>query len=231
MRRADGERGAGMTRMQGGAYRKIGERGGNRFAELLAERRLIASVKEPKQIEQAIARRGSLSGVFLLTGHIGTAKGYVDEFHRHGLPVFLHLEKIGGISTDVYGLDYIAKSIKPTGVITTKTSVVRTASRLGLVTVQRFFLVDSDGLANIAKSLEAAEPDVIELMPARMPELIGRVRTMTDRPIIAGGFVCEPNHVADCLSGGAAAVSTSRCALWDSAAAASADAAAGRRIV
>lgn len=86
---------------------------------------MVASIKEPKQIEIALSLRNQLSGVFLLTGHIGVIKGYVDLFNKHQLPVFLHLEKIGGLSTDSYGMDYLAKVIKPTGIITTKTNVVK----------------------------------------------------------------------------------------------------------
>src|SRR5690606_37075359 len=99
----------------------------------LADRPLIAAVKEPKQLEEAMLYSDALAGVFLLTGHIGTVKGYVDLLRRRELPVFLHLERIGGISPDAAGIAYIASAIKPAGIITTKTSVVRMAAKAGLV--------------------------------------------------------------------------------------------------
>src|SRR5437016_1461278 len=97
---------------------------GGLFLKRLNEHRMVASIKEPKQIEIALSLRNQLSGVFLLTGHMGVLKGYVDLFKNHHMPVFLHLEKIGGLSTDSYGIDYLANVIKPTGIITTKTNVV-----------------------------------------------------------------------------------------------------------
>lgn len=187
------------------------------FYDRLAASRMIASIKEPKHIEVALRHRHILSGVFLLTGHIGVLKGYVDVFNEHGLPVFLHLEKIGGLSTDHYGLDFLAKTIKPTGIITTKTSVVRTAKKMGLVTIQRFFLVDTEGLDNIAKSLSQTEPDIVELMPARIPEMIGLVKSFTGLPIITGGLLYETEHAQQCLRHGATAISASKPELWTAA--------------
>jgi glycerol uptake operon antiterminator len=175
---------------------------------------MVASIKEPKHIEIALAHRKHLSAVFLLTGHIGVLKGYVDLFNEHQLPVFLHLEKIGGLSTDFHGLEYLAKVIKPTGIITTKTNVVKTAKKMGLMTIQRFFLVDTEGLDNIAKSLCQIEPDIIEVMPARIPEMIGLVKAFTSLPIITGGLLFERSHVLECLNNGATAISSSKPELW-----------------
>ncbi|GGD89582.1 glycerol-3-phosphate responsive antiterminator [Paenibacillus nasutitermitis] len=184
------------------------------FLTGLARNRMIASIKDPRHIETALALRGRLGGIFLLTGHIGVIKGYVDVFKEHQLPVFLHLEKIGGLSTDHYGLDYLAKAIKPTGIISTKTNVVKTAKKMGLVTIQRFFLVDSEGLDNIAKSLSQSEPDIVEVMPARIPDMIGRVKALTGLPIITGGLLYERSQAEACLKYGTVAVSSSKPELW-----------------
>ncbi|TDF97262.1 glycerol-3-phosphate responsive antiterminator [Paenibacillus piri] len=184
------------------------------FFEKLNTHRMVASIKEPKQIEIALSLRNQLSGVFLLTGHIGVIKGYVDLFNKHQVPVFLHLEKIGGLSTDPYGLDYLAKVIQPTGIITTKTNVVKLAIKMGLFTIQRFFLVDTEGLDNVAKSLSQIEPDIIEVMPARIPEMIGEIKKFTTIPIITGGLLFEREHMVECLRHGATAVSSSKSDLW-----------------
>ncbi|MDR0271260.1 glycerol-3-phosphate responsive antiterminator [Paenibacillus sp.] len=184
------------------------------FYRVLAKHRRIASIKDPRHIERALKQRNQLSGIFLLTGHIGVVKGYVNVFKEHGLPVFLHLEKIGGLSTDHYGLDYLAKSIRPSGVISTKTNVIKNAKKMGLLTVQRFFLVDSEGLDNIANNLAQTEPDIIELMPARIPDMICKVKSFTSIPIITGGLLYEESHCEECLSHGATAISSSRPELW-----------------
>ena len=184
------------------------------FLDRLAHLGVIAAIKEPKHFETALGLKDQLSGVFLMTGNIGVIKRYTDLFHEHDLPVFLHLEKIGGLCTDAYGLDYLAKTVRPTGVVTTKTSVVKTAQKLGLITIQRFFLVDTEGLDNIAKSIESVRPDIIEVMPARIPEMIGRVKEMTNIPIITGGLLYEWEHAEACFRQGTTAVSSSKPELW-----------------
>ncbi|CAM4397497.1 glycerol-3-phosphate responsive antiterminator [Paenibacillus alkaliterrae] len=184
------------------------------FFKGLAAHRRIASIKDPRHIEIALSLRSQLSGIFLLTGHIGVVKGYVDVFKEHQLPVFLHLDKIGGLSTDNYGLEYLAKAIKPTGIISTKTNVVKTAKKMDLITIQRFFLVDTEGLDNIAKSLCQIEPDIIEVMPARIPDMIGKVKAFTSIPIITGGLLYEQSQAEECLNHGATAISSSNPELW-----------------
>ncbi|WP_248925092.1 glycerol-3-phosphate responsive antiterminator [Paenibacillus hamazuiensis] len=185
------------------------------FFERLRTYQMVASIKEPKQLEIALSLKNNLAGVFLLTGHIGVIKGYVDLFKKHELPVFLHLEKIGGLSTDTFGLDYLAKVIRPTGIITTKTNVVKIAEKMDLLTIQRFFLVDTEGLDNISKSLCQIEPDVVEIMPARIPEMIGEIKKLTSLPIITGGLLFDRSHAVECLRYGATAVSSSKSELWN----------------
>jgi glycerol uptake operon antiterminator len=187
---------------------------GGLFFDRLTAHKMVAAIKEPKQIELALSLRNQLSGVFLLIGHIGVIKGYVDLFKTHEVPIFLHLDKIGGLCTDTHGLDYLAKAIKPTGIITTKTNVVKIAKKAGLITIQRFFLVDTEGFDNIANSLRQIEPDIIEVMPARIPEVIGEIKKFTALPIITGGLMFKRSHAMACLKHGATAVSSSKSELW-----------------
>lgn len=184
------------------------------FIRGLHARPMIASVKEAKHIEIALAYREKLGGVFLLTGHIGVVRNYVELYKSHRLPVFLHLEKIGGLSTDYYGLDYLAKTVKPDGIVTTKTNVVKTAKKMGLIAIQRFFLIDTEGLDNIANSLSNAEPDIVEVMPARIPEALRRVQALTPLPVVAGGLLFDRDQALECLGNGATAVSSSKPELW-----------------
>lgn len=182
--------------------------------ERLETYRNVASIRDARQLETALEHKDCLSCVFLLTGSIGVIKGYVDLFRKHEIPVFVHVEKIGGLSYDQPGLDYLANAIKPDGIITTKIQVVKKAQKLGLLTIQRFFLIDSEGLDNIAQSLDQAQPDVIEIMPARIPEVLGKVRAMTELPIISGGLLTERRHAKECLKYGATAVSSSSASMW-----------------
>ncbi|WP_454192397.1 glycerol-3-phosphate responsive antiterminator [Paenibacillus sp. Marseille-Q7038] len=181
----------------------------------LSEYRNVASIRDVRYLETALSYRDQLSAVFLLTGSIGVIKSYVELFQKHHVPVFVHVEKIGGLSYDQQGLEYVANAIRPDGIITTKIQVVKKAQKLGLTTIQRFFLVDSEGLANIAQSLAQVEPDIIEIMPARIPEVLHKVREMTDIPVISGGLLQKREHAEACLLEGATAISSSSQQMWE----------------
>ncbi|WCK54899.1 glycerol-3-phosphate responsive antiterminator [Aneurinibacillus sp. Ricciae_BoGa-3] len=180
--------------------------------EQIKTHRKIASIKYNKHLERAL--ENDVSGVFLLTGNIGVIKRYVDLFLSKGRFVFLHLEKIGGLQVDREGLDFIASYVKPTGVISTKSSIIKQANKLGLRTIQRVFLVDSDALQHGVEMCNTVKPDAIELMPGIIPTMIEKVKTLTDIPIITGGLISTAEEMKEPLKHGAIAVSTGNPALW-----------------
>ncbi|WP_126427189.1 glycerol-3-phosphate responsive antiterminator [Brevibacillus marinus] len=184
--------------------------------ERLRSRPLIATVKTPKALEKALA--ADVAVVFLLTGNLSVVKRYVDLFKAHGLFVLLHVDLVGGLSHDREGLEFIARIVKPTGIISTKSSVIKQAKKFNLLTIQRIFCIDSDALSTGVEALKDAAPDAVELMPARIPELIPRIRREVNMPIITGGLIEEEAHLIEPLRWGALAVSTGSPALWQTAA-------------
>ncbi len=182
------------------------------FYEQLTKIRKIASVKEPKALEKAL--EAEVSAVVLSTGNIGIIKRYVDLYRSHRTPVFLHLERIGGISHDKEGIAFLAHYVKPDGIVTTRNSVIKLAKLQGLLTIQRLFLVDSDSIKSGLQSVQETQPDAIEIMPALLPEFIALYREQVDIPIIAGGLIRERTQMIQALQYGAVAVSMGNHQLW-----------------
>ncbi|GIO07522.1 glycerol uptake operon antiterminator [Brevibacillus reuszeri] len=182
------------------------------FRARLAQTKLIASVKEAKHLEKAA--EANLSAAVLSIGNIGVIKGYVDFFKSREIPVFLHLERIGGISYDREGIAFLAHYVKPDGIVTTRNTLVKLAKKQGLLTIQRLFLVDSDSLKSGLQSIQDTQPDAVELMPALLPEYIEEFRSMIDTPIIAGGLLRKREQMEVVLQHGATAVSVGSPSLW-----------------
>ncbi|MBS2970595.1 glycerol-3-phosphate responsive antiterminator [Metabacillus sp. KIGAM252] len=182
------------------------------FIKHLENDRLISSIKDPKSLELFL--ESDIRSAFLLTGNISVIKRYVDLLKENGRFVFLHLEKIPGISFDKEGLKFIAKYVKPTGIVTTKSSLIQFAKKEGLLTIQRLFLVDTDALKNGLQTSCEIKPDALELMPGLIPELITKVKAKTDLPIITGGLISNKAHIHAALESGAMAVSTGKPWLW-----------------
>jgi glycerol uptake operon antiterminator len=186
-----------------------------KFLARLDKQKMVGAIKKPKQIETAIERCENLSGVFLLTGNITVIKQYVDQFKAHGLPTFVHAEKVRGLSSDNEGMDFIANYVRPTGIVSTKPSQIIAARKRGLVTIQRVFLIDTEIIENLSSMLEKTDPAVIEIMPARMPSLIPEIKKVTKGlPLITGGLLSSKQHAIAALDYGATALSTSECELW-----------------
>ncbi|WP_442788053.1 glycerol-3-phosphate responsive antiterminator [Ferviditalea candida] len=69
------------------------------FYERLERHRIIASVKNFKSLDKAL--ESQVGAAVLSIGNIGVIKQYVDLFKARGIPVFFHMERIGGISYDI----------------------------------------------------------------------------------------------------------------------------------
>ncbi|MFA1512822.1 glycerol-3-phosphate responsive antiterminator [Priestia aryabhattai] len=182
------------------------------FLQQLGQDRLIASIKSPKNLEQFLETE--IRAAFLLTGNISVIKRYVDLLKQHNRMVFLHIEKIPGISYDREGLKFLAKFVKPTGIVTTKSSLINYAKQEGLVAIQRLFLVDTDAVAQGLKTVQDIKPDALELMPGLIPEMIEKIVKKTNIPIITGGLIQHESHIQAALKAGATAVSTGKSWLW-----------------
>jgi glycerol uptake operon antiterminator len=182
------------------------------FLQQLGQDRLIASIKSPKNLEQFLETE--IQAAFLLTGNISVIKRYVDLLKQHNRMVFLHIEKIPGISYDREGLKFLAKFVKPTGIVTTKSSLINYAKQEGLVAIQRLFLVDTDAVAQGLKTVQDIKPDALELMPGLIPEMIEKIVKKTSIPIITGGLIQNESHIQAALKAGATAVSTGKSWLW-----------------
>jgi glycerol uptake operon antiterminator len=112
------------------------------FFTKVNEDRLIAAIKHPKGIEQFLQTNLHVS--FLQTGNISVIKRYVQLLKNANRFVFLHIEKIPGISYDREGLQFLAKFVQPTGIVTTKSSLIQLAKKEGLISIQRLFLISNE---------------------------------------------------------------------------------------
>ncbi|MEK3721121.1 glycerol-3-phosphate responsive antiterminator [Paenibacillus sp. FSL H8-0034] len=178
----------------------------------LVEHQTIAAVQKEEDMERALS--GEVNIVFLLTGSIFNIKELVDRIKAAGKHVFIHMEFIEGIAADRSGVTYMAKHVQPTGIISTKSNLIRIAKEHQLMAIQRIFLIDRSAVARGMRAVEQSMPDAIEVMPGVMPRVIREITNMTPLPIIAGGLVVHQEEIDDALRAGALAVSAGTSSLW-----------------
>lgn len=177
--------------------------------EYLAETPVIAAVQENGWQE---AIKSPAKVVFCLKANLLTIKDRISEAHKCGKLVFVHLDLADGIGKDKTGLEFLY-SCGVDGVITTRGNLVRYAKEMGLITVQRFFALDSQGVSGINDLISTSRPDYIEIMPGVIEKIISNF-SKGSIPVIAGGLIDAKSEVTAALSCGAIAVSTGRKELW-----------------
>lgn len=173
---------------------------------------VIAAVKNEAQLDTAL--RSECETVFLLFGDILNVAELTARTKRGGKHVIVHIDLIGGLSAREIAVDFIARTTQADGIISTRPPLIRRAKELGLFTVLRVFVIDSMALENIRRDRAVVEPDVLEILPGVMPDVLHRICGMTATPVIAGGLLSQKRDVLAALDAGAIAVSTTDEALW-----------------
>ena len=131
-----------------------------------------------------------------------------------GKMIFIHVDLLDGFSKDVTALKYISSEICPDGIISTKNSLLKAAKSLGLLTVQRVFIIDSLSIETAVKASQMINPDAIEILPGIIPRITKQLSSRLDVPVIVGGLVSEEADVEMAVMNGALGVSTSSKAIW-----------------
>ena len=170
---------------------------------------VVAAVKDDASFDRALASDTQI--IFLLKSDILSAEDKVHIAHEKGKKVLIHIDLMDGIGKDETAIKYIAEIICADGIITTKPMLIKCAKSLGLFSVLRVFIIDSQGLASAIANADKLMPDAVEIMPGLVPKIIPR---FAPHPVIVGGLVSTREEIDDALSFGAIGASTSRHELW-----------------
>ena len=182
------------------------------FYSIIEDNPIIAAINNINQVDDAI--KSPCKIVFLLTGDILNIEELVHKLRENGKTVYVHIDLIGGFSKDITALRYISKNIKPDGIITTKSNLVKAAKELKIFTIQRLFILDSLALVSGINSIKTIRPDAVEILPGIMPKIIEEIRIETRIPVIAGGLIRDKADVIGSLNAGAIGISTSNKDVW-----------------
>ena len=172
------------------------------FEEAIQEAPVIAAVKNDMGLAHAL--RSECAAVFILYGTILDIGQIVKRIKAAGKLAFVHADLIE---------DFLAEATKADGIISTRPNLIHHAKELGLITVQRFFLLDSISFENVVR--QSSHADVIDILPGAMPDVIRRLSQRVTQPLIASGLLTDKRDVCGALAAGAVAVSTTSEELWE----------------
>lgn len=182
------------------------------FRKRLEKNPIICAVKDVNNIDEALSSDAEI--IFCLCGNIFNLSEIVEKVKNKGKLIFIHVDLIEGFSKDATALKYICDKIKPDGIISTKNNLLKVAKELGLLTVQRLFIIDSLSIETTVKTSVTVNPDAIEILPGIMPRIIKQLSNTLTVPVIVGGLISEREDIINATENGALGVSTSSKNLW-----------------
>ena len=180
--------------------------------EIIADSPVIAAVKDEEGLAKSL--RTDCRIIFILYGNICSLTTIVEKVKSRDKLAIVHADLVQGLSAKTEAIDYIKNNTKADGILSTKGNLVKHATDIGLIGILRNFIIDSMAMENVKKQVELAHPDMIEIMPGIMPEIIEKLKNEIKLPLIAGGLISDTKDVIAALSAGADAVSTTKEELW-----------------
>lgn len=190
------------------AYKRMREE----MLEIIAEFPIIAAVKDEKELKESLMTDCEV--IFILFGNICNISEIVEKIKNKDKLAIIHADLVQGLSAKIEAIDYLRLNTKADGIISTKGNLVKHAVDIGLIGILRNFIIDSMAMENVNKQVSLANPDMVEIMPGIMPEIIEKIKSELKLPLIAGGLISEKKDVIAALAAGADAVSTTKIGLW-----------------
>lgn len=175
----------------------------------LEENPVIAAIGDSKW-QQALESPAQV--IFYQSANILTVAEKVRQAHQAGKYIMIHMDLAEGIGRDRSGIRFLSQC-GADGIISTKSQLIRQAREQGMLTVQRFFALDSKGLESIEEMLHNSDPHLIEIVPGVIPKVLERF-SKGSFPVIAGGLLETKAELTQALGCGVIAVSTGKTALW-----------------
>lgn len=172
----------------------------------------IPAIRNMKNFEKVL--KTDFEYIILLDCSIAQLKNVVDYSKREKKKIIVHVDLIQGLKNDEQATLFLINEIKPYGLISTRSQVVATAKKKGILSIQRLFLIDTSALEINYKHIEKANPDFIEVLPGVIPHMITEVINKTGIPVLAGGLIRSKKEIDDAIKAGAIAITTSDSSLW-----------------
>jgi len=179
---------------------------------ILKENPLIAAAKF-QNLE--LVSTSNVGSVFFMYGKLNELMGEEWKVYHDKKTLFIHMDLLEGLSNNREAINFIDTYIKPYGIVSTKSSILRAAKKKGIITVQRIFLIDTKSLENSIESIKENDPSAVEVMPGIAPYVIERIKGYIDKPIILGGLISNKEEIINALNSGADGVFFGKKELWN----------------
>ena len=181
------------------------------FKKILEDNPIVAAVKDMEQLDKAL--ENDVDVIFVLFGNILDIidiSKKIDEKNKVGI---LHIDLVDGLSNREIVLQYLKEKTKFHGIISTKAQTVKNAKKLGLIAIQRVFILDSLSFQSTKNHL-IDECDAVEMLPGLLFKVIKELSETIRKPLIVGALISDKEDVMEALKSGATCISTTKEEIW-----------------
>jgi glycerol uptake operon antiterminator len=189
-----------------------------------ASERLLWEATSRYKIVPVVGSRGELSQILAQTSPRPLALRYCNLFdlaatleqaRRRGYQFYLDIDTCDGIHPDEAGIRYLAERLQISGIGSHNPRVLALGKRQGLLTIQRFFVLDSTGLESELSTIDFQMIDALNISPALViPHIVQWLNGRLPVPFLGSGLVSNHEQVKAIIGSGALGVMTARTELW-----------------
>ena len=184
------------------------------FLAALKKSPVIAAFRDIENLH--IQNLDYIQVLFILGGTIFDLPNVVEQARKYEKLVFVDIDLLKGIGKDTSGVRFLAKNNQVDGIITTRSNLIKSIQKEGLVAIQRIFVLDSESLAGGLNVIKKSIPDALEILPGMvLPKIMKEIRKMISIPVIAGGLITSTEEIHEILAAGAVGISTTASQLFD----------------
>lgn len=182
------------------------------FYEALEAHPVVIAVKDYEGLELALKKESKV--IFILFGNITDISYIVKKVKDSNKIAIVHVDLIDGLSHREIAAKFIKYTTEADGIISTKPNTIKAGKKLKLITIQRFFLIDSLSYDNVLKYIRSGNADTYEVLPGGMTKIISALSKVSGVPLIAGGLITDKEDVISALKAGATAISSTNKEIW-----------------
>ena len=130
--------------------------------------------------------------------------------------IIIHIDSVRGISSDEEGARFIKNYLNIDIVSSTSPKMINCFKKLGFITIQSIFVVDTKSIAKGAQLIKAGRPDIVDMRPGILyPKASGILPdALKDIPVICSGFISNKSELENILKHGAKGITSSKKELW-----------------
>jgi len=174
---------------------------------------VIAGLRDLSEIDDAL--EAGCQVIFALGGDVFQLQTVSEKCARASALLFIHADLMKGIAVDEAGLRFISGLMYISGILTTRSYLVRAAKEAGLLTIMRLFCLDTEALQTGIQACGKCQPHAVEVLPGLVaPKILPRLPQGGFPPLIAGGLISTIDEARATLVPGIAGLSSSNRELW-----------------